>query len=222
MKKNPLKIWGGCGIFCAAAMLLSTWYAVTFNGSRLVAPMDFERYSFTWKDLPMLLSTALTCVYISALFLLLLVRIGKSRKSLAAASATRSVNPKLGFMGLLGFLGLAGFWSHSVTGDVSPFLFFLFFGFFGFFYEGKMSGTFMDERFRENAARAQRTAYKITFRITLIALIILCQGKLLGRLEYTLMAVIIVLSLTLALGIFLPEYLLYRYDHSGQADEGGE
>jgi hypothetical protein len=32
----------------------------------------------------------------------------------------------------------------------------------------------------------------------------------------------IVLSLTLALGIFLPEYLLYRYDHDDQTEEGGE
>ena len=32
----------------------------------------------------------------------------------------------------------------------------------------------------------------------------------------------IALSLTLALGIFLPEYLLYRYDHDDQTEEGGE
>ena len=70
--------------------------------------------------------------------------------------------------------------------------------------------------------RAQLKAYKITFSITLIALVILCQGKLFGSLEYTLIAVIIVLSLTLALGIFLPEYLLYRYDHDGQTEEAGE
>jgi hypothetical protein len=29
-------------------------------------------------------------------------------------------------------------------------------------------------------------------------------------------------SMTLALGIFLPEYLLYRYDHDDQTEEGGE
>ena len=85
-----------------------------------------------------------------------------------------------------------------------------------------MSGIFMDERFRENAARAQLNTYKITFSITLIALVILCQGRLFGSLEYTLIAMIIVLSLTLALGIFLPEYLLYRYDHDDQMEEGGE
>lgn len=80
----------------------------------------------------------------------------------------------------------------------------------------------MDERFRENTTRAQLNSYKITFAITLAALIILCQGKLFGSLEYTLIAAIIVLSLTLALGIFLPEYLLYHYDHDDQIDEGGE
>ncbi len=80
----------------------------------------------------------------------------------------------------------------------------------------------MDERFRENIVRAKLKAYKITFGVMLIALIILCQGKLFGNLEYTLIAVIITLSLALASGIFLSEYLLYRYDHDDQAEEGGE
>ena len=31
MKKNQVKIWVGCGIFCIAAVLLSVWYAVTFS-----------------------------------------------------------------------------------------------------------------------------------------------------------------------------------------------
>ena len=222
MKKNQVKIWVGCGIFCIAAVLLSVWYAVTFNDSRLVAPMDFGSYPFTPKDLPMILSISLTCVYALALFIQLFISIGKSRRNIAKTNMTRRVNPKLGFLGLLDFLGLAGFWTYSAMGAVFPFVFFLFFGFFGFFYEGKMSGIFMDERFRENVARAQLNTYKITFSITLIALVILCQGRLFGSLEYTLIATIIVLSLTLALGIFLPEYLLYRYDHDDQTEEGGE
>ena len=85
-----------------------------------------------------------------------------------------------------------------------------------------MSGTFMDERFRENIARAKLKAYRITFGVMLVALVILCQGKLFGNLEYTLIAAIITLSLALASGIFLSEYLLYRYDHGDQADEGEE
>ena len=66
-----------------------------------------------------------------------------------------------------------------------------------------MFRIFMDEPFRENAVRAQLNTYKIRFSITLVALIILCHGRLFGRLEYTLIATIIAL---LALGIFLPEY----------------
>ncbi len=220
MKKNSTKLLAACGIFCVLALLASAWYATAFNGGRLVGPMDLGSYSFTPKDLPMLLSIVLTCLYVLALFLLLLRRAGETRRE--AADTARRVNPKLGLLGLLGFLGFAGFWSYPARGDVTPFVFFLFFGFFGFFYEGRMSGTFMDERFRENAVRAQLTAYKITFRITLIALVVLCQGRLFGSLEHTLIAAIIVLSLTLALGIFLPEYLLYCYDHGSQAEEGGE
>ncbi len=218
MKKNKAKIWAGCGVFCILAMLASIWYAVTFNDSRLVVPMDFGSYSFIPKDLPMILSVSLTCVYAIAL----VVSILKGQKALASANTTRKLTPKLGFLGLLGFLGFSGFWTYSVSGDVFPFAFFLFFGFFGFFYEGKMSGTFMDERFHEEAARAQLNAYRITFNITLAALIILCQGKLFGSLEYTMIATVIVLSFTLALGIFLPKYLLYRYDHDDRIDEGEE
>ncbi len=222
MKKNKVKIWFGCGIFCIAAVLLSVWHAVVLNDSRLVVPMDFGSYSFCPKDLPMLLSVSLLCVYVFALFIQLFIQIGKNKKHIAETNMTRRVDPRWGFLGLLGFFGLAGFWTYSVDGAIFPFGFFIFFGFFGFFYEGKMSGTFMDERFRENAVHAQLRTYKITFRITLVTLILLCQRKLFGRLEYTLIAMVIVLSLTLALGIFLPEYLLYRYDHDAQMEEGEE
>ena len=222
MKNNKVKLWAGCGIFCIAAMVLSTWYAVTFNDSRLVVPMDFGSYSFIPQDLPMLLSVSLFGLYALALCFLLVRSIRKNKRDTTRTNRTRRVHPRLGFLGLLGFLGFAGFWAYPATGDVSPFLFFLFFGFFGFFYEGKMSGTLMDERFRENAARAQLITYRTTFSITLLALLILCQGKLLGSLEYTLIATIIVLSLTLALGIFLPEYLLYCYDHDDRIEEGEE
>ena len=85
-----------------------------------------------------------------------------------------------------------------------------------------MSGTFMDERFRENAILAQLKAYKVTFSIILIALIVLCQGKIWVNFEYILIATIIVLSLALALGIFLSEYLLYRYDYDDHVDESEE
>ena len=222
MKTSKKKIWIGCGIFCVLSALLSSWYAVAYNDSRLVVPMDFKDYVFDIKDLPMIVSIFLVCVYLAALFVMLFIHGGKKRRQAKETGVTRKINPKLGCLGVLGFLGFAGFWTYPVDGTVFPFAFFLFFGFFGFYYEGKMSGTFMDERFRENIVRAKLKAYKITFGVMLIALIILCQGKLFGNLEYTLIAVIITLSLALASGIFLSEYLLYQYDHDDQAEEGGE
>ena len=215
MKKNKAKILIGCGIFCVLCILVSSWYAVKFNDSRLVVPMDFNSYTFQIKDLPMIISVSLICIYVFTLFITLIVSIGRNRQQIERTNTTRKLN-------LLGFWGFAGFWTYSIDGSVFPFAFFLFFGFFGFYYEGKMSGTFMDERFRENAILAQLKASKVTFSIILIALIVLCQGKLLGNFEYTLIATIIVLSLALALGIFLSEYLLYRYDHDDHADESEE
>lgn len=220
MKKTKILI--GCGIFCVLLMLFSSWYAVKFNNSRLVVPMDFSSYAFQVKDLPMIISISIVCAYVFTLLVMLLAGIRKNQQQAERANTTRKLNPKLGFLGFLGLLGFLGFWTYSIDGSVFPFGFFMFFGFFGFYYEGKMSGTFMDERFRENAALAQLKAYKITFSIILIAVVVLCQGRLLGNLEYTLMAIIIVLSLALALGIFLSEYLLYRYDYEEQADEGEE
>ncbi len=217
--KKKTKILVFSGITCFLLLLLSTWYAVVFNGSRLVAPMDFSSYTFQVQDLPMLFSLVLVCIYGAILLFTFIISAGRSRRKAEDTNTTRRLNPKLGLLGILGFLGFTGFWTHSVDGSVFPFVFFLFFGFFGFYYEGKMSGTFMDERFRENAARARLRASDITFRILFIALVILCQGKLLGNLEHAFIAGMIILSLALALRIFLSEYLLYRYDHDDLAEE---
>ena len=222
MKMNKKKIWIGCGILCVLSVLLSSWYAVAYNDSRLVVPMDFKNYVFDIKDLPMIVLIFLVCVYLVAQFVMLFIHGGKKRRQAEETDVTRKINPKLGCLGTLGFLGFAGFWTYSVDGTVSPFAFFLFFGFFDFYYEGRISGIFMDERFRENIARAKLKAYQITFGVMLVALIILCQGKLFGNLEYTLIAAIIILSLALGLRIFFSEHLLYRYDHDDQAEEGGE
>ena len=222
MKTKKKKIWIGCGIFCVLSLFLSSWYAVSFNDSRLVVPMDFRDYVFRTKDLPMIISLVFTCGYVCSLFVMLFVYAGEKQRQVEETGVTRKVNPRLGWLGVLGFLGFAGFATYPVDGSVFPFAFFLFFGFFGFYYEGRVSGTFMDERFRENMVRARLKAYRISFRVMLIALIVLCQGKLFGNLEYTLIAAIITLSLALALGIFLSEYLLYRYDHDDQADESEE
>lgn len=212
----------GWGIFCVLSLLASSWYSVTWNDSRLVVPMDFGSYTFQGKDLPMILSVSLTCIYGLTLFVALVSNICKKQQQIERTNTTRNLNPKLGYLGFLGFLGFSGFWTYSMDGSVFPFAFFLFFGFFGFYYEGKMSGTFMDERFHENAAQASLKASNLSLSMIFIALVILCQGKLLGSLEYTLIAIIITLSLALALRIFLAEYLLYRYDHGVQAEESEE
>lgn len=215
------KLWIGCGIFGILFLLASSLFAITFNDSRLVVPMQ-GRYVFQIKDLPMILSVSFICIYLIALFITLMLQAGKMQRQQEKDNATRKLNPKLGLLGLLGFLGFAGFWTYSVNGTVFPFLFFVFFGFFGFYFEGKMSGTFMDERFRENATRASLKASDISFAIIFIALIVLGQGKLFSNLDYTLIAILITVSLILALRIFLAEYLLYRYDYDDHADESEE
>ena len=52
MKTNKKKIRIGCGILCVLSVLLSSWYAVAYNDSRLVVSMDFKDYVFDIKDFP--------------------------------------------------------------------------------------------------------------------------------------------------------------------------
>ena len=85
-------------------------------------------------------------------------------------------------------------------------------GFLGFFYEGKMSNTLMDERFRENKNKAQLMAFKAAFAVNIIALIFLSVGESFMSIEYLLIGVQILIALSIALAAFLSEYLLYRYD----------
>lgn len=200
------------GVFCVLFLLGSVAYSVAFNDSRLVEPMDFGAYVFQIQDLPMLVSVAVVNLYVFALLGMLIVKIVKEQKH--PSQTTRKLNPRLGILGLLGFLGFLGFPAFRQTGDVSAFVFFTFFGFFGFYYEGKMSGTFMDERFRENADRAQLKALKITCGIIFISLIFFAGsgGRLLGRFEYAMIGMVITISCAMGLGTFLGEYLLYRYD----------
>lgn len=222
MKKNKIKWMVGIGVISILALVISCWYSVTYNDSRLVAPTDFAGYTFQIKDLPMILSVSFFCLYVLGMVIAFFLAGRRQAQQAKEANRTRRLNPKLGYLGFLGFLGFAGFWTYQVDESVYPFVFFLFFGFFGFYYEGKMSGTFMDERFRENANRAQMTALKISYSINFIALVALCQRNFWGNLDYTLIAVIIIISFALGLEIFLSEYLLYRYDHDDQYDEGAE
>lgn len=201
------------GILCVLLMAASSWYAVNYNDSRLVAPTELSEYTFRVQDLPMILSGALLILYILYLAVLLIQAIIANKRQVAATKTTQLVDPRFGFCGFFGFSGFLGFWTYSIDKTIFPFAFFLFFGFFGIFYEAKLSCTFMDERYRENEIKAHLTANKLALSIIFLATLILGQGRLMGNLEYTLIAYIIIVSLALALEMFLSKYLLYRYDH---------
>ena len=208
MKKKKIKEIVIPGIICIIFLAASTWYSVRYNESRLVVPTDFETYKFSPRDLPMICSIALTMVYIWYLVACAVKAGIQQKKNILKTNRTRNLNPKLGFLGflgLLGFLGFMGSWTH--------FIFFGFFGFFVFFFEGKMSNTLMDERFRENKNKAQLMALKAAFAVNIIALIFLSVGESFMSIEYLFIMVLILLVLSIALAIFLSEYLLYRFDY---------
>ena len=207
------------GVICALLLAAASVYSMAFNGGRLVEPMYFSTYVFRAGDLPMLLALALTVCYVGYLVVLLVGYTLSSRRRQASASTARQVDPRLGLLGLLGFLG---FWTYRTDGSIFPFVFFLFFGFFGFFFEGKLSGTLMDERYKENQLRARTTANRIALTIIFLAVLLLGQGKIMGSLELTLVAFVIVVVLAMALELFLSSYLLYRYDHDEPVDGDGE
>ena len=82
-----------------------------------------------------------------------------------------------------------------------------------------MSSTLMDERFRRNRERAQLVAMKLAAIPVVVSLFVVCRGALFGSLDYTLIAVTILLALSVALATFLEEYLLYKFDHDEQLEE---
>ncbi len=221
-KKTKLIIY--LGVVCAVLSVISVWYTITFNNSRFIVPMSLSEYIFRMKDLPMIMSGIFFALYILYLGVWLLTIIIKNKYKLnnkprTEMSKTRKLNPKLGLLGILGFLGFIGFISYPLTGDIFPFVFFVFFGFFGLYYEGKMSETLMDERFRENYNRAQLNASKVSIAIIYISIIIFSQGKLFGNIEYSYIALLIVSSLAIALLFFLSQYLTYRYDYCDESEE---
>lgn len=220
--KNNTKRTIFLGVICTLLVVAASWYTITFNDSRFIVPMNLSEYVFRVQDLPMIISGILSTLYVLYLFALLVKAIVTKKKNERASQSTRTVNPKLGFLGFIGFTGFLGFWTYSIDKTIFPFIFFMFFGYFGFFYEGKMSHTFMDERYKENKLKAHTVANKTALAIIFLALLILGQGKLMGNLEYTLIALIIVIALSIALEVFLSEYLLYRYDHDEPFDESEE
>lgn len=222
MKKKHTKHLVWFGVLCALLAAVSSWYTISFNNARFIVPMELSDYVFRVQDLPMILSGALLLLYVLYLFVLLAKAAAAGRRKGASAQSARAIDPKLGWAGFLGFAGFVGFWTYSVDKTTFPFLFFLFFGFFGFFYEGKMARTLMDERYKENRLKAHTAANKTALTIIFLAVLLLGQGKLMGNPEYTLIALIIVISLALALDLFLCEYLLFRYDHDEPLEESEE
>ncbi len=210
------------GVICALLTAVSSWYTIVYNNSRFIVPMDLSTYVFKVQDLPMLISGVLLALYSVYLVVLLLKSTTTSRRRELALQSTRTINPKLGLLGFLGFAGFLGFWTYSLDKTIFPFVFFMFFGFFGFFYEGKMSNTFMDERYKENKMKAQNVANKTSLSIIFLAVLVLGRGRFMGNLEYTLIAFVIVAALSIALEIFLSQYLLYHYDNEGQLNESEE
>lgn len=219
MKNGVKKIAVIGGIIVLILVAVFSWYTVNYDEARFLVPMDFLTYSWRPQDLPMIISGVLLTLYIVYLAVLLIWAAAVQRGNANAKSRSRKINPKLGLFGLLGFLGFLGFWTYSTDKAIFPFVFFIFFGFFGFFYEGKMSNTFMDERYKENKMQAHLVANKISLTIIFIATLVLGQGKLVGNIEYTFIAYVIIISLTIAFNLFLSEYLLYHYDHDDSVDE---
>lgn len=222
MKKSKVKFTIIQGVVVVLLLAASGWYSILFNDWRLVVPTDFSTYEFVPQDLPMLISTTLFVLYVLYLAVLILRAAFAEKCRQKTANTTRRLNPKLGLLGFAGFLGFLGFWTYGAFRDITPFIFFAFFGFFGFFYEGKLSNTLMDERYVENKLRAELAAHRVTMAALFVTLLVVARGAIQGNLEHTLIAVLIVLSLTVALDLFLSEYLLYRYDRADQLDEGGE
>lgn len=214
MRKNKIKRIVGLGVASVLALILSVLFSIIYNESRLVAPMDFSTYVFRPKDLPMLCAVPLFCLYVWYLLALLIGFIYRQNRAPTRSNYTRRLNPKLGLLGFLGFFGFTGFATYHMDKTVFPFIFFLFFGFFGFFFEGKMSGLYMDERYLGNVQKAQLQAYRVGFVLVFLLLLLLGLGAFKGNLEHALIFLVIGLSLSVALVLFLSEYLLYRLDQA--------
>ncbi|MFR6379179.1 MAG: DUF3796 domain-containing protein [Evtepia sp.] len=139
----------------------------------------------------------------------------------STSRSTRTVNPKLGFLGLFGFAGFLGFWTYRVDQTIFPSCFFCFSAFSDF--SMRENVKYPDRRTvqrkqNESAKHSEQNCSVHYF----FAILILGQGRLMGCLEYTLIALVIVIALSIALELFLSEYLLYHYDHDEPFDESEE
>lgn len=222
MKKSTAKWIAALGAACIIFLLGSAWYAIHFNDSRLVVPTDFSTFMLQPRDLPMVLSIICFAVYVLFLAGLVIRFALKSKRQVRIANRTRKLNPRLGILGFLGFLGFLGIWTYSINGSVFPFCFFGFFGFFGFFFEGKMSDTLMDERFRENAQRAELKAFRVGYALIMLLLLVVGGAWVPSSLEVSAIVFSSGIALILGLTLFLSEYLLYRYDYADRKELDAE
>ena len=130
---------------------------------------------------------------------------------------TRTINPKLGILGFLGLLGLFGLipvFKDEIFKQI-PFIyfFFAFFGFFGFYYEGIMSNTLIDERFKSNSFRADAIANKISLLI-IVLVTILSVSILNFNDPYDMLNLLVAtIGISFGLSLFLSKYLLYKFEN---------
>ena len=209
MNKRRIKHLIFMGIACTLLLVSSSIYAVLYNHSRLVEPMDFSTYAFHIKDTPMIVSGILFIAWIIYM-VISIIKYGMHKP--VDPTHTKKLSPYLGFLGFFGFLGFAGFWTYSDAGIIYPFLFFTFFGFFGFYYDGKLSNTLRDKLFEQNVKTASIKAYKTGFALLFIVIWGIGMGMLSNNLEWCAIFMLISISLIYALVLFLDKYYLYRLE----------
>lgn len=191
MKKINWKWISFFGIVCIFMTMASVWYAVVYQESRIVAPMDYSNYVFQVGDFPMWISIIGIVLYVIFLIAILILWSIEKKNSMKYKNKMIKTNGKWGFLGIMGFLGFLGFRTYSIDGSIFPFLFFSFFGFFGLFFQSKMSDVLMDERFQENVLKAQSNANRIGISIIWLSMLVLTGGKFIKDLNVILIALVI-------------------------------
>lgn len=78
--KNNTKRTIILGVICALLVVAASWYTITFNDSRFIAPMDLSEYVFRVQDLPMIISGILIALYVLYLFALLIKAVAAKRE----------------------------------------------------------------------------------------------------------------------------------------------
>ena len=119
----------------------------------------------------------------------------------------------MGFLGIFGFLGILGYLFQEPSG----YIFFSFFGFFGFFWEAKLNQEKPDERLKENFHRAHIISYRVGLLFVWLSLILLT--RLSSSFEGKYSIIVIAISLSFALSIFLVPFLTYRFDKKDSLDD---